>query len=152
MVHCSAIPPARIRFLPFCPRLPSPARSLRATAFPGIPSIHGVIAASAPAINSIAPTIPPSQGALPSMVPPQGSPRSIFTKKSPLHLAASPTARPQELRVGVQIPAPCPRSRNPRSHTRSPSSNMHHSSPPPRFCAATPMSPPSLVARRLHQT
>jgi hypothetical protein len=150
MVHCSAIPPARIRFLPFCPRLPSPAcsrlprkpfhpwrlpRDLRGQflrrnrASPGCPSIHGVVAASAPAINSIAPAIPPSQGALPSMVPPQGSPRSIFTEKTPLHLAASPTARPQEPRVGVQIPTPCPRSRKPRS----PSSNRHHSSPPPRF-------------------
>jgi hypothetical protein len=69
MVHCSAIPSARIRFLPFCPRLPSPAHSLlprkpfhpwrlprdlrgqflrRNRASPGCPSIHGVVAASAP--------------------------------------------------------------------------------------------------------
>ena len=68
----------------------------RNRASPVCPSIYGVVAASAPAINSIAPAIPP----------PQGSPWSIFTEKTPLHLAASPTARPQELRVGVQIPSP----------------------------------------------
>jgi hypothetical protein len=71
------IPPARIRFLPFCPSLLSPARSLHAPAFPGNPSIHG----ASPGISAVNfyGEIAPPQGALPSMalllqVPPQSTP------------------------------------------------------------------------------